>query len=342
MLPSKSTISVQTGKMGMDSGDMKELLQAPRPSSSVILLNSKNEVLLLQRIRHASSFAAAHVFPGGALSTYHEGPISDAEKLQHPDADQYRHAAIRETFEESGILLAREAGSSNSSLLSLPQTDLAAARLLIHDDKIKFSDWLQSVGGRPDLARLIPFTRWITPLAEPRRFTTQMYLYLLPLDESPSAAPIKATSDGGKEHTEATFASAQEWVRRAKEGEIVLFPPQLYLLDLVARCTQSGNAAEQRLALLELVRQAPEGSKQGAVPYSDMWISPVVLGRLPDRRAVLGLDRKLMEGRGGDGVNAVAVKFSKEGPRYLEVLGKGEAMRRIREAETTASDGSKL
>ena len=44
---------------------------APRPSSSVLLISPQNEILLLHRVSHSSSFAAAHVFPGGHLDAYH-------------------------------------------------------------------------------------------------------------------------------------------------------------------------------------------------------------------------------------------------------------------------------
>ena len=86
---------------------------------------------------------------------------------------------------------------------------------------------------------MIPFTRWITPADGPRRFTTQMYLYMLPLQasESPGLATestVRATSDGGKEITSALFADASDWLSRARDGQIILFPPQFYLLSIIA------------------------------------------------------------------------------------------------------------
>ena len=90
----------------------------------------------------------------------------------------------------------------------------------------------------PFTENLVPFTRWISPTNLPKRFSTQMYLYMLPLSSSPSSSPAAAgapakeaiipipTHDGGLEHTAATFDDATVWLDRARKGDIILFPPQ--------------------------------------------------------------------------------------------------------------------
>ncbi|KAJ6171828.1 hypothetical protein N7470_000895 [Penicillium chermesinum] len=93
------------------TGDKKRQIAVPRPSSSVILVSPKNEILLLHRVQTSSSFASAHVFPGGNLSKQ-DGPCPPPEDFKHhDDAPPYRRAAIRELFEESGILLAKNSKS---------------------------------------------------------------------------------------------------------------------------------------------------------------------------------------------------------------------------------------
>ncbi|KAK3094296.1 hypothetical protein LTR53_019442, partial [Teratosphaeriaceae sp. CCFEE 6253] len=87
-------------------------------------------------------------------------------------------AAVRETFEESGILLARNNGFGR--LIEVPESEREEGRRLIHDNKVPFARWLAQKGGRADIEGLIPFTRWVTPTNVPKRFTTQMYLYFLP------------------------------------------------------------------------------------------------------------------------------------------------------------------
>lgn len=71
--------------------------------------------------------------------------------------------AIRETFEESGLLLA----SSSSPSVSL-LADLDEARHEIHHQKLLFQKFLQSKNLEADVESLLPFTQWITPVGSPR------------------------------------------------------------------------------------------------------------------------------------------------------------------------------
>jgi hypothetical protein len=95
--------------------------------------------------------------------------------------------------------------------------------------------------------KLIPFTHWVTPTNVPKRYTTQMYLYFMPLPVNVDESLLKQlptegerdelqvpTSDGGIEVTEAQFLPAAEWLRRARSAEIILYPPQFLLLHLVS------------------------------------------------------------------------------------------------------------
>jgi 8-oxo-dGTP pyrophosphatase MutT (NUDIX family) len=92
------------------------------------------------------------VFPGGSVDSFQDGeipPVNDPKR--HEDGLPYRLAALRECFEESGILLARRC--ANGPLLSLDTSEREAARKAIHANKMKFTDWLASVGGVPDVGK---------------------------------------------------------------------------------------------------------------------------------------------------------------------------------------------
>jgi 8-oxo-dGTP pyrophosphatase MutT (NUDIX family) len=104
-------------------------------------------------VHTSSAFASAHVFPGGNLSSFHEGPLPAADSpALHEDGPAYRLAAIRETFEESGILLARKpAQGKGQGLLHIPDDVREEGRKLVHENKVKFVDWLRGLGGEPDV-----------------------------------------------------------------------------------------------------------------------------------------------------------------------------------------------
>ncbi|KAH8895769.1 hypothetical protein GQ53DRAFT_743765 [Thozetella sp. PMI_491] len=338
-----------------------------RPSSSIILLSPTNQILLLHRVQTSTSFASAHVFPGGNLSSFHEDALPEGPG-RHKDSEPYRLAAVRETFEESGILLARPAASSqDSGLLSLPDEVREAGRKEVHGNQVKFSEWLKRVGGVPDIEGLIPFTRWVTPPNVPKRFSTQMYLYMLPLNGQAAATGAPGSSqesliptpthDGGLEHTAATFDSATAWLAKCREEKIVLYPPQMFLMSLIADFMPgtpppAGDAAahygSQRAALTEFLTKTPvtrpgageKAQKQPTanIPWADKVMSPTVLFmRSKDQRVVLGLDKPGLElkgtGRGGDYDRVVLVKFGKDGPKGLELKWRDDALAEERAAE---------
>ena len=120
-----------------------------RPSSSVLLISSRNEVLLLHRVRSSNNFPSAHVFPGGNLDAFHDGEIPEPNDLaRHEDGPAYRRAAIRETFEESGILLARKNGFGR--LVEIDEAEREEGRKLVQKGEVPFEQWLARKGGRAD------------------------------------------------------------------------------------------------------------------------------------------------------------------------------------------------
>lgn len=224
-----------------------------------------------------------------------------------------------------------------------------------------------------------------------------MYLYMLPLtrpsreddpsdQEEAAAGGVKRetviqapTHDGGLEHTAATFDAVSAWLDRARDGSIILFPPQLYLLTLLsefltgdpaaptsARLAAAADADKrarhyeaQRSAIAEFLARTPTGPGGGGgaagagtgrrqpaalVPWAEKTMSPAVLFALPgDGRLVLGLDKPGPElagsGRAGDPDRVVLVDFKKEGPRRVEVRTREEALVLRREAEGREGKG---
>lgn len=188
---------------------------------------------------------------------------------------------------------------------------------------------------------LIPFTRWVTPPNVPKRFTTQMYVYMLPLGSSIAAERDASTvvhtptHDGGIEHTAAAFDDVSDWLARQARGEIILFPPQLYLLTLLGQfLTGPGDYAAQREALLDFLKKTPTGPgghPTASIPWGEKVISPVGLGiKRADGRNVLSLEGPGKEvktqdpTRAGDHSRVVLVKPTKRGPSEVEIIWRSE------------------
>lgn len=118
-----------------------------RHTTSVIVISPHNEILLLHRVKTSTSFASAHVFPGGNLSTQ-DGPCPAQDDLaRHDDAPWYRRAALRELFEESGILLAREQQGEQGKMLQVAEEERERGRRAIHQKEVTFVDWLGAQNG---------------------------------------------------------------------------------------------------------------------------------------------------------------------------------------------------
>ncbi|KAL2426950.1 hypothetical protein ABEF95_002775 [Exophiala dermatitidis] len=322
--------------------------KAPKPASpsaSVILVSPTNEILLLHRVQTSSAFPSAHVFPGGNLEPSDGEVAPNPTDIQrHLDSIAYRTGAIRELFEETGILLAR-ASKDAQRLLPVAREERQRGREAVHGGKTTLAEWLKSISPTAvlDTDRLIPFTHWVTPPNVPKRFTTQMYLYFVGLEEAGNPS-VQATAD--KIETMAPeWRRAKDWLSRARSGEIILFPPQFLLLWLISGIldtnnTGSGESQRQEeshdeiLAKRHRLRHLIE-NEGSPVPWKDKFISPIGLqfGR-EDGRSVLALDKPGPELKAsnlkGDSDYVVLVKFSKEGPRQVEVALKKDVLQKER------------
>src|ERR1043166_2547859 len=171
----------------------------PRPSSTVVLLRDEPvddgpfSVLLLER--HGSiAFPGATAFPGGVVDAGDAEapgallPIAQrwappGEGDEPPAALPYWVAAVRELFEEVGILLASRDGRPLAGPLPAEVAGLRA-RVLSGEP---FARVLASARLTAGTERLFYFARWITPIANPRRWDTRFLVARLP--EGQEACP---------------------------------------------------------------------------------------------------------------------------------------------------------
>jgi 8-oxo-dGTP pyrophosphatase MutT (NUDIX family) len=129
------------------------------------------ELLLMRRPRDADFAAGAYVFPGG---------VAHSEDSQW--GDEIAAAAVRELFEEVGILLAR--GGNRFAR----DRDSDRIRTLVAGG-MSFAEALRSIGLQPALDRLALLTRWVTPALLSRRYDARFYLARLPAGQTVRAEP---------------------------------------------------------------------------------------------------------------------------------------------------------
>jgi 8-oxo-dGTP pyrophosphatase MutT (NUDIX family) len=155
------------------------------------------ETFLLRRRKGASFMASAFVFPGGAAEA---------------DEDA-RTTAARELFEEAGILLARDSGEA-AETLEVPSMSVLRKKILAGANATTTLAQLGIVW-TPDV--LVPWSHWITPSIEPKRFSARFFVCELPPGQEPHFDDIETVD--------------QRWVTPAAalaaSKELALPPPQV-------------------------------------------------------------------------------------------------------------------
>lgn len=202
----------------------------PRPSATVILLRDgqRGPEVYLQKRQSTMVFGGRPVFPGGKVDPLDAEPIEDwrgpsvAEWADHLDVspDEARGlivAAARETFEESGYLLASEA--DGSLLMKLNTDEWRSDREAVDDREMSFAELLRKHGLALRTDWLQPWSVWVTPEVEPRRFHTWFFLASCPVEQEVLGVSKESTIDG--------WITPADAVRRMDAGKLALMPPQL-------------------------------------------------------------------------------------------------------------------
>ncbi len=170
----------------MTSNEQPPPERPPRPSATVVLVRAAEdggiEALLLQRAERGDHNSGAWVFPGGLTDPrdrdvdHHVDGLDDAEasrRLNLPSRGlDFYLAAVRECFEESGILLA-------STPLPEPG-DLQHWRGLLQRSECGLEDFCDACGQRLALGGIAYVSHWLTPLGRPKRFDTRFFVAVAP------------------------------------------------------------------------------------------------------------------------------------------------------------------
>lgn len=217
--------------------------RAPLPAATVVMLRSGSKGLetLLVRRPHTSGFIpGAWVFPGGRVD---DDDIrlgrslarNDVEPEPDSESDQdspFRVAALREAFEETGVLLLE--GSAPVSAADQDFTHLARWREQLLGGSASFEALLDGLRVQPGMSSLVCFARWITPVIEPRRFDARFYLA-----EVPSSLSV---SIHDAELVDALWESPTQALARHDAGDLPMVFPTIHTLEQLAHFDTPGEA----------------------------------------------------------------------------------------------------
>jgi 8-oxo-dGTP pyrophosphatase MutT (NUDIX family) len=205
-----------------------------RPASTILLLrdSAQREIEVFMMVRHheIEFSSGALVFPGGSVDAADREIIARSDLHSGGEgcdeaALSFRIAAIRETFEESGILLARPRGSNDFVEAKRASAIEAHHRAALAERRTTFLEVLSDAGLVLALDELVPYAHWVTPEGMPKRFDTWFFLAAAP--------PEQFGAHDGKESTDSLWLSPREAVAGGESGRFKLpFPTTRNLIKL--------------------------------------------------------------------------------------------------------------
>ncbi len=220
---------------------------------------------MVKRDSRLGFLGGAHVFPGGAVDDADSDPRLDglcegmtaeqaAEALAIKDVDRargYTFAAIRELFEEAGILLAR---GTSGEWVDLDEDTEDSHRLLglrapLAKGELSLADLAEQESLRLNTGALHYFAHWITPERESKRFDTRFFLAEIPHCQS--------ADHDRHETTEGEWLTPAAALKRYAARDIELVPPTICSLDRLA-VDSSVEEALQAARELDVVEVLPK------------------------------------------------------------------------------------
>jgi len=207
---------------------------AARPASTVVLLRPAEpvEVFLVRRSDSIAFMGGAHVFPGGRvdatdrlddIEATSDGMTAAVARMSDVPADvavAHHVAALRELFEEAGVLLARPLTARSTSQLERHRRELLAGT-------VAFADIIRAERLRLALDELAYFAHWVTPEIETRRFDTRFFIARAPDGQTP------VHDEGETSHSE--WLAPLAAIEQCRSGMISLPPPTWTTLSMLSR-----------------------------------------------------------------------------------------------------------
>lgn len=224
------------------------------PAATLVLMRDVDaslEVLLLRRNRHAGFVPGMYVFPGGRVDGSDAGPAAlsrlddltpdaAAERLDlredaDPPAVAYYLAAIREAFEETGILVGSlKDGSPPPTAAADPAVDRVRDELM--ESKIEFAEVLARMDCRMPGTALHYFAHWITPMREPRRFDARFFAAHVDAGSTPIVDP--------REMTDARWIAPAQALEEHMQGHLPMILPTVHTLQKLSAFSVVADALD--------------------------------------------------------------------------------------------------
>lgn len=223
-----------------------------RLAATVILARPPFELYLTRRSASSAFAPDAYVFPGGTIEPQDASQATQERILglereridrefraavpsdltcEEPEIDRDAArtllvTALRELFEEAGVLFARTAGGVSVDVRSIGSERIARERIGIREGAPTFAEFLRALDWYADAQALTLFSHWITPRSEPRRYNTHFFFAVAPPDQAAFADTVE-THDG-------VWMAPNDALTRYRRGELHLVYPTIKHLERLA------------------------------------------------------------------------------------------------------------
>ena len=209
-----------------------------RPAATIVVIREQNdvlEILMLRRSSRAAAASGAHVFPGGGVDAADTevvrrqlgsglGASSANRRLAlEGGALHFYGAALRELFEEAGLLVAIDRAGRP---LDVAEERRESWREDVSSGRLTWPDLLEREGLRLAWGEMRYWAHWVTPEGRPRRFDTRFFVAAAPPGQV-------ARADGG-EIVDLAWTSASEALRRYETGQWSMLVPTVHTLRVLA------------------------------------------------------------------------------------------------------------
>lgn len=205
-----------------------------RPAATVMIIRDAEdgsgvEVFMLRRTLNAVFGSGMYVFPGGRVETADGDDVERAHRL----------AAIRECFEEAGVLLAHTPGTFATITDGHPAL---AERAGVHHGSVDLLQLCADHGLEPAIEQLVWVAHWITPKGEgARRFDTRFYMVPAP--------PGQTSVHDDNETIASLWTRPADALRRQAAGELTMMPPTITNLQFLSQFDTVADAMEMARTL---------------------------------------------------------------------------------------------